>query len=78
MALATLDYAPDKLESREIFWRDRYYFFKSKGYILRPRYHPDWQASWKFGVDPFPDRFEDSIIQWVGRFSVQNEFLTHF
>jgi hypothetical protein len=30
---------------------------------LRLRYHFDWQASWKFGVDPFPDRFEDSIIR---------------
>lgn len=71
------DCFPDRLEDREIFWRDRYYFFKNKGYVLRPRYHPEWHASWKCGVDPFPDRFEDSIIQWVGRFCVHNRFLTH-
>ena len=60
-----VDCAPDKLEVREIFWRDRYYFFKSKGYILRPRYHPKWQPSWRFTVDPLYDEFEDGIIQWV-------------
>ncbi|KAG9311898.1 kinase-like domain-containing protein [Chiua virens] len=64
--MATFEYAPDRLENRECFWRDRYHFFKSKGYTLRPRYHPNWEASWKFSADPFPDRFEDSIIQWKG------------
>ncbi|KAF8555578.1 hypothetical protein OG21DRAFT_1483816 [Imleria badia] len=61
---APCDCFPDKLEDQELFWRERYYFFKNKGYVLRPRYNPKWQASWKYGMDPFPDRYEDSIIQW--------------
>lgn len=39
-----------RLYSREIYWRDRYLWFKEQGYLLRPRYHPDWIASWK-GTD---------------------------
>ncbi|KAI0676776.1 kinase-like domain-containing protein [Trametes maxima] len=31
----------------EQFWRDHYMFLQSRGYTLRPRYHPDWQPSWK-------------------------------
>ena len=65
--------APSRLENREFFWRDRYSFFKRNGYTLRPRYHPNWQPSWKPGVDRFPDRCEDSIIQWVCRFTIRND-----
>jgi hypothetical protein len=32
-SMATFDYAPDELETREIFWRDRYYFFILKSLI---------------------------------------------
>ncbi|KAI0333806.1 hypothetical protein GY45DRAFT_1319027 [Cubamyces sp. BRFM 1775] len=31
----------------EAEWRDLYFFFESHGYRLRPRYHPDWEPSWK-------------------------------
>ncbi|KAK7689873.1 hypothetical protein QCA50_006512 [Cerrena zonata] len=34
------------LGPHEIPWRDRYNFLASKGYTLRPRYHPEWKASW--------------------------------
>lgn len=37
----------------EIFWREHYIWFKEKGYLLRPRYHPDWIASWKTGENGF-------------------------
>jgi serine/threonine protein kinase len=60
---------PAKLFDEEIFWRDRYQFFRKKGYILRPRYHPEWQASWRFEVNPILELFEDSIFQWVSGFS---------
>ncbi|KAF9463082.1 kinase-like domain-containing protein [Collybia nuda] len=36
-----------RLYSDELFWRDRYNLFKDRGYLLRPRYHPEWVASWK-------------------------------
>lgn len=31
----------------EIWWRDHFHEIKSHGYILRPRYRPDWVPSWK-------------------------------
>lgn len=36
-----------RLMSYELFWRDHFLWLKDKGYLLRPRYHPDWVASWK-------------------------------
>ncbi|KAF5380184.1 hypothetical protein D9615_006183 [Tricholomella constricta] len=37
---------PAKLKAWEEPWRDRYDFLVTKGYKLRPRYHPNWSASW--------------------------------
>ena len=31
----------------EMWWRDHYRDLEAHGYRLRPRYHPDWQPSWK-------------------------------
>ncbi|KAH9954055.1 hypothetical protein BC827DRAFT_1379648 [Russula dissimulans] len=31
----------------ETWWRDRYHELENHGYTLRPRYHPDWEPSWK-------------------------------
>ncbi|KAF9455576.1 kinase-like domain-containing protein [Collybia nuda] len=42
--------AEHRLYSVEIYWRDRYFWFKEHGYLLRPRYHPEWIASWKGSV----------------------------
>lgn len=36
-----------QLFQSEIFWRDHYLWLEEQGYLLRPRYHPDWVASWK-------------------------------
>lgn len=36
-----------RLDQGERFWRDHYFWLRDKGYVLRPRYHPDWVASWK-------------------------------
>ena len=35
------------LFNNELWWRDRYLELESRGYRLRPRYHPDWKPSWK-------------------------------
>jgi hypothetical protein len=35
------------LFSSETWWRDCYRGIEEHGYKLRPRYHPDWQPSWK-------------------------------
>ena len=49
---------PGSLSDSELWWRDRYRELESRGYKLRPRYHPDWEPSWKrSGLDFF--RVED-------------------
>ena len=50
----------DLLEA-EIHWRDRYVFLQDSGYILRPRYRPNWKPSWT-GTTRDPMFCEDSII----------------
>lgn len=41
------DNALGALSPSEKFWRDRYNWLEQEGYILRPRYKPDWVPSWK-------------------------------
>lgn len=31
----------------ELWWRDQYQAIEGQGYVLRPRYHPNWRPSWK-------------------------------
>lgn len=53
--LAANDGAMDegRLLIGEIYWRDHYMWLKEQGYLLRPRYHPEWVASWKgIGTGP--------------------------
>ncbi|KIJ57761.1 hypothetical protein HYDPIDRAFT_120370, partial [Hydnomerulius pinastri MD-312] len=47
----------------EVFWRDRYTFFLSRGYKLRPRYHPDWVPSWEGKDNVILSFCEDRIAQ---------------
>ena len=35
-----------KLIDYEAEWRDRQVFLEKHGYMLRPRYHPEWVPSW--------------------------------
>lgn len=35
-----------RLMQHEIFWRDHYDWLKEKGYVLSPRYSPQWEPSW--------------------------------
>lgn len=43
----TADETFSNLSLWERRWRDRQRFLQSRGYILRPRYHPDWVPSWR-------------------------------
>ena len=36
----------DVLMPHEVFWRDHQPWLEQKGYMLRPRFHPDWRPSW--------------------------------
>jgi hypothetical protein len=52
----------------EHFWRHLQPWLATQGYMLRPRYHPDWQPSW--GTKVFNDweqyeKFEDGLYTLV-------------
>lgn len=54
------------LGEHELWWRDRYVFFESRGYRLRSRLHPDWIPSWETARRrKHPAICEDSIGQSV-------------
>ena len=40
---------PGELSKREIWWRDHQVWLQERGYLLRPRYRPDWVPSWYNG-----------------------------
>ncbi|KAH9921526.1 kinase-like domain-containing protein [Epithele typhae] len=45
----------------ELYWTNRYALFKSYGYVLRPRFKPDWVPSWKYDLSISPMDAEDHI-----------------
>ena len=47
-----------KLSNNEIFWRDHYDWLLESGYLLRPRYKPGWEPSWK-GKKGISLKYED-------------------
>lgn len=52
------------LLTREIFWRDHQKWLEGQGYMLRPRYHPNWVPSW--GPDESYEKSEDGQWSLVG------------
>ncbi|TFY60100.1 hypothetical protein EVJ58_g5365 [Rhodofomes roseus] len=36
-----------QLSEAELYWRDRQPWLEEHGYMLRPRYRPDWTPSWE-------------------------------
>ena len=48
-----------KLLSYEARWRDKQPFLASRGYSLRPRFHPGWKPSWELQPDSDPRDYED-------------------
>lgn len=44
---------PRVLLEKEMFWRDHQKWLEGKGYMLRPRFRPEWVPSWGPGDDYF-------------------------
>ncbi|KAH0828801.1 hypothetical protein J3R83DRAFT_3249 [Lanmaoa asiatica] len=42
----TQQLSPGQLDKREIWWKNQFEWLKIRGYLLRPRYAPDWVPSW--------------------------------
>ncbi|EED77210.1 predicted protein, partial [Postia placenta Mad-698-R] len=49
------------LVEAEYFWRDRYQWLQEHGYLLRPRYKPDWVPSWQGTKKDYSD-CEDGLM----------------
>ncbi|KAI0325868.1 kinase-like protein [Cubamyces sp. BRFM 1775] len=46
----------------EVWWMERQPYLQEAGYVLRPRYWPNWRPSW-LGTNRHPMYCEDSIMQ---------------
>ncbi|KAI0669514.1 kinase-like domain-containing protein [Trametes maxima] len=46
---------------KELFWQHRQPYLRENGYLLRPRYSPEWRPSWK-DTNLDPTFCEDSIM----------------
>ena len=62
---------PEELDPREVWWRDRYEQLSNHGYLLRPRYTPQWIPSWKASNRDWTD-CEDGQRLEVRKFSSYN------
>ena len=62
-----------KLAPVEILWRDRQQYLESRGYMLRPRYRPGWQPSWKLDPTIQPRHAEDSLSTHVSTLALYSQ-----
>ncbi|KAH9834890.1 uncharacterized protein C8Q71DRAFT_797679 [Rhodofomes roseus] len=54
------------LARHEYFWRDRQPWIREHGYVLRPRYAPDWKPSWLDSQRTLVDTILDATQQSDG------------
>jgi hypothetical protein len=60
VGLTKLTAVDQELNPGEIFWRDHQKWLQEAGYMLRPRYLPDWKPPWE-GTNKPSYKFEDSL-----------------
>ncbi|OAX33044.1 hypothetical protein K503DRAFT_869802 [Rhizopogon vinicolor AM-OR11-026] len=60
------DRRPGALSVPETWWCQQYLWLKSQGYLLRPRYAPDWKPSWE-GTQRSPFECEDGFRGLFGQ-----------
>lgn len=60
------DYEGGALDEQETFWRDHQEWLQDRGYMLRPRYMPNWVPSWKDKPDVYWLLCEDGQRRTVG------------
>ncbi|OBZ70888.1 hypothetical protein A0H81_09384 [Grifola frondosa] len=56
---------PGGLMPSECYWRDSQPWLEASGYMLRPRYKPDWTPSWKDTKKPYYE-CEDGLESSLG------------
>ncbi|KAJ7019349.1 hypothetical protein C8F04DRAFT_336368 [Mycena alexandri] len=57
---------PRLITLKEQLWADSYEFLLSRGYRLRPRYHPRWVPSWGAKGNPIRLESEDFLTSYAG------------
>ena len=57
-------HVPGQLRELEKWWVERQKALELAGYMLRPRYHPDWKPSW-IGTKKDISDCEDGQCKWV-------------
>ena len=67
---------PGGIRPYESWWIERQKALEQAGYMLRPRYHPDWKPSWG-GTHKYPHRFEDGQVLEVRSDIFVFEFCAH-
>ncbi|KAH0830127.1 hypothetical protein J3R83DRAFT_1473 [Lanmaoa asiatica] len=55
--------SPGELDSREIWWKNQFEWLKTRGYLLRPRYAPDWVPSWNSSDKDWFEYEDSSSLQ---------------
>ncbi len=67
--------------AHEMSWVAIQPFLESRGYQLRPRFHPDWEPSWlQKGLtrdEAFRIRLEDSLVILVARLCIASLPITY-
>ena len=61
------DIEPGGIGPHEAWWVERQQALEQAGYMLRPRYRPDWKPSWA-GTKKYHGRFEDGRHLRVRRY----------
>jgi len=56
---------PEELDPREVWWRDRYKQLSNYGYLLRPRYSPQWVPSWKTSNKDWTDSEDGKRLEFA-------------
>lgn len=60
-----------ELNDDEIWWRDHQVWLQERGYMLRPRYRPDWVPSWHKDKGKFFNVCEDGKFIMVSTYALQ-------
>jgi hypothetical protein len=68
--------SPADLNKSEVWWKDHQKWFQDCGFMLRPRYMPDWKPSWLDDSDKFMYLCEDAQTLPV-RLDGSPHFYTH-
>ena len=56
------------MKTKDSIWVEHYFYLRDHGYLLRPRYHPDWIPTWlnedgSFKIDKEYEDFHTPVVR---------------